>query len=91
MIMKLFARCALAAAAATIVFALATDVSFAAKKQAGGIAPGSCKVTKGYIPGGQACTGAPNQYGVSQMNWCSFGSLTPGIWCSGAMCPALKC
>jgi hypothetical protein len=91
MVMKLFARCVLAGAVATIVFALATDASFAAKKRAGGVPEGACKVSNGYIPSGQACAGAPNQFGVSQMSWCSFGNLTPGIWCSGALCPAAKC
>jgi hypothetical protein len=91
MVMKLFARCVLAGAVATIVFALATDASFAARKRASAIPQGACKVSHGYIPSGQACTGAPNQYGVSQINWCSFGSLTPGIWCGAGLCPAIKC
>ena len=92
MVMKLFARIVLAGAIAACVVAAAADASFAqAKKQAGRIPTGSCKVSHGYIPSGQACASAPNQYGVSQMNWCSFGALTPGIWCGGAMCPAIKC
>ena len=89
MVLKFVARCVLASAVATVMFGLATDASFAQKRPAR--APeGACKVSKGYIPSGQACTGAPNQYGVSQMNWCSFGSLTPGIWCGPGLCPAIK-
>ena len=91
MIMKFFARCVLAGAVATIAIALASDASFAAKKGGGGAMQGSCKLSKGSIPSGQACTGAPNQYGVSQINWCSFGNLTPGIWCSAGLCPAIRC
>jgi len=28
---------------------------------------------------------------MNQINWCSFGSLTPGILCAGGLCPAIKC
>jgi hypothetical protein len=91
MVMKFFARCIVAGTVATVVLALATGASFAAKQRSGPVAPGSCKVSGGYIPSGQACTSAPNQYGMSQLNWCSFGSLTPGIWCGGGLCSATKC
>jgi hypothetical protein len=92
MVTKWLARCVLAGATATIVMALATDASFAAKKRAmGPVPPGACKVSGGYIPSGQACTSAPNQFNVSHINWCSFGNLTPGIYCAGALCPAAKC
>jgi hypothetical protein len=89
--MKLLARCALAGALTITVTALAMDAAYAAKKRTARIPPDACKVAGGYIPTGQACTGAPNQFNVGQMHWCSFGNLTPGIYCAGPLCPATRC
>lgn len=84
-------RCILVAAISAMVSALAVDASFAAKKRMGPVPPGACKVAGGYIPTGQACASAPNAFNVSQISWCSFGNLTPGIYCAGALCPAARC
>jgi len=88
--MTRLARLVLAATAATMVLGLTMDASFAAKKRMGPIPSGACRVAGGYIPTGQACTGT-TQYNMNQINWCSFGSLTPGILCAGGLCPAIKC
>jgi hypothetical protein len=92
MVMKMLARAALAGAVAMILTSFAIDATWAAKRNAvGPVPPGACKVSGGYIASGQACASTVNQYGMGQINWCSFGSLTPGIWCGGALCPAAKC
>lgn len=88
--MRRVAHSVLVAAVAAMATAVTVDVSFAQKKRAA-IPQGACKIAKGYIASGEACTTAPNQYNMSQINWCSFGSFTPGIYCAGALCPATKC
>jgi hypothetical protein len=89
--MMVFVRCVLAAMLSTAVLALTVDVAAAQKKRAVRVPPGACKVSSGYIPTGQACSTAPNQFNMSQMNWCSFGTLTPGIYCAGMVCPSIRC